>query len=266
SPVIRAALVFSLGIFAPLVWRRTNSLNLIAGGAIALLVWRPSDLFDPSFQLTFLSVISIVTLAVPIMLRLQQVGAWRPTHETPYPPSCPRWFRGLAESLFWSERAWKLEMTDSNVRYRLFKTPWAVRFERWRLQRPLRLALGAVVVSACVQVGMLPLLVIYFHRVSFASLLLNIFVGAAMAVLALTALAAIAIAQFSSTLAAPLIFLSEKSEWLMVHSIDPIARWAIASIRIPHYHGSGSLVYVLYFILLAMLVWPLVRWNPLRPP
>src|SRR4030095_11510023 len=71
---------------------------------------------------------------------------------------------------------------------------------------------------------------------------------------------------FSSALAAPLIFLAEKSEWLMVHAIDPISRWAVASIRIPHYHGAAALVYLLYFILLAMLVWPLARWNPLRPP
>src|SRR6266571_1164336 len=93
TPVMRAALVFTLGIFAPLVWRRANSLNVIAGAALALLVWRPSDLFDPSFQLTFLSVISIVTIAVPIMMRMQQVGSWRPTHETPYPPTSSRWFR-----------------------------------------------------------------------------------------------------------------------------------------------------------------------------
>ncbi len=266
APVIRAALVFSLGIFAPLVWRRAHSLNVISGGAIALLVWRPTDLFDPSFQLTFLSVISIVTLAVPIMLRMQQVGSWRPTHETPYPPTCSRRFRILSETLFWSERTWKSEMAESNIRYRLFKTPWALRLERWHLQRPLKFAFGAVVVSACVQIGMLPLLIIYFHRLSFASLVLNIFVGAAMALLALIALAAVFVAQLSSGAAAPLFWLSEKIEWLMVHSIDPIMRWAIASLRLPHYHGIGALVYAMYFVLLILLVLALAKWNPLRPP
>ncbi|HEX3145971.1 MAG TPA: ComEC/Rec2 family competence protein [Pyrinomonadaceae bacterium] len=266
APVIRATLVFSLGIFAPLVSRRANSLNIISGGAIALLVWRPSDLFDPSFQLTFLSVISIVTLAVPIMLRMQQVGAWKPTHETPYPPACSRGFRVFSETLFWSERAWRSEMADSNIRYRLFKTPWAIRFERWHVQRPLRFALGAVVVTTSVQIGMLPLLIIYFHRVSFASLVLNIFVGATMAVLALIALAATLVAQVSSFAAAPLIWLSEKIEWLMVHSIDPITRLAFASLRLPHYHGKAGLVYSMYFIVLIFLVRTLAQWNPLRSP
>src|SRR5882724_2322280 len=264
-PVIRAALVFTLGIFSPLVWRRANSLNVIAAAALVLLVWRPSDLFDPSFQLTFLSVISIVTLAVPIITRMQAVGSWRPAHETPYPPSGPAWFRSLSETIFWSERSWKAEMATSNVSYRLFKTGWADKFERWHLQRPLRFSVAAVIVSATVQIGMLPLLVIYFHRLSFASLLLNIFVGVAMAGLAFVALAATLLAQFSSAVAAPLIFLSEKIEWLMVHAIDPFNRFNIASIRLPHYHGWAASIYVLYFVCLSVIAVALFRWHPLRP-
>jgi competence protein ComEC len=265
TPVMRAALVFTLGIFAPLVWRRANSLNVIAGAALALFVWRPGDLFDPSFQLTFLSVISIVMIAVPIMTRMQQVGSWRPTHETPYPPTSSRWFRVLSEALFWSERAWKAEIAASNVRYRLFKTRVAARLERWHLQRLFRFATAAMVVSASVQVGMLPVLIIYFHRVSFASLVLNIFVGAAMAVVAFTALFAIIVAQVSSSAATPLIWLAEKIEWLMVHAVDPFNRWGVASMRLPHYRGWAAAIYVLYFLALGLLCFGLARWNPLRP-
>jgi ComEC/Rec2-related protein len=98
--VARSALMFTLVVFAPVVRRRTNSLNVIGGAALALFVWRPESLFDPSFQLTFLSVMAIVWLAVPIMQRMQRVGSWRPTRETPYPPACPRWLRVLCESLF----------------------------------------------------------------------------------------------------------------------------------------------------------------------
>ncbi|HYX30171.1 MAG TPA: ComEC/Rec2 family competence protein, partial [Pyrinomonadaceae bacterium] len=264
-PVIRAALVFSLGIFAPLVWRRANSLNVIAAVALALLVWRPSDLFDPSFQLTFVSVISIVTIAVPLMLKMQAVGSWRPTHETPFPPIVPAWFQKLSEVLFWSDTSWKAEMKESSIRYRLFKTKWAAPFERWHLQRPLRYATAAIILSASVQLGMLPLLIIYFHRVSFASLVLNIFVGVTMVALALTAVTATLVAQFSSMAAAPLIFLSEKLEGFMVHLIDPFNRLGIAAIRLPHYHGSAIFVYAFYFLTLGFLVVAFARWNPLRP-
>src|ERR1041384_2177931 len=107
--------------------------------------------------------------------------------------------------LFWSERAWKAEMSASHVRYRLFKSPIASTLERWRIQRLLRFATTAIVLSASVQLGMLPVLIIYFHRASFASLVLNIFVGAIMAVIAFIALFAILLAQIGSIAAAPLV-------------------------------------------------------------
>src|SRR6187399_1115371 len=116
---------------------------------------------------------------------MREVGSWRPTHETPYPPAVSNWFRAFSETLFWSERDWKKEMAGSNIRYRLFKTTWASRLERWYLQKLLRFAVSAVVISASVQIGMLPVMIIYFHRVSFAALLLNIFVGGLMALLVL---------------------------------------------------------------------------------
>ena len=263
-PVMRAALVFSLGIFAPLVWRRANSLNVIAGAALALLVWRPNDLFDPSFQLTFLSVISIVAIAVPILTKMQAVGSWRPTHETPYPPIGPAWFRKLSEALFWSESAWKVEMAQSNIRYKLFKTRIAVKLEQWRLQRMLRFAVSAIVVSASVQLGMLPALIIYFHRVSFASLFLNIFVGVLMAAIAFLALVAVILAQLNSSVATPFAWIAEKLEWLMVHAVDPFNRFGVAAMRLPHYRGWLAAVYALYFVALAVVIVGFAGWHPLR--
>lgn len=265
ASVTRAALMFTLASFAPIVARQPGSLNMIAGAAIGLLVWKPSDLFDPSFQLTFLSVLAIVCLAVPILRNMQRVGSWRPAMATPYPPECAPWFRVLSESLFWSEREWKAELAASNIRYRLFKSPLAAKFERWKIQKLLRFAVAAVIVSASVQLGLLPAMIIYFHRISIASLTLNIFVGALMAVLAFAALAAILLSHVSAWLAAPLIAFTEKVNGLMVHSVDPFSRLSAASVRLPHYSGWGTSVYVLYFILLGFLILGLARWNPLWP-
>jgi len=228
-------------------------------------VWKPNDLFDPSFQLTFLSVLSIVALAVPLLERMQQVGSWRPTMETPYPPDCASWFRGLSEALFWSDRAWRKEIAASNISYRLFKTPIAASLERWHVQRLLRFAVVAIVVSASVQIGMLPLLVIYFHRLSLASLLLNIFVGALMAMLAFVALAAVLLSHFTMWLGTPLVWLAERVNWLMIHLVDPFVSLHIASIRLPHYSGWPASIYVVYYLPLGFLVFALARWNPLRP-
>ncbi len=261
--VSRSVLMFTLIVLAPLVWRRANTLNLIGGSALALLVWQPQNLLDPSFQLTFLSVLSIVSIAVPVMQGLQRVGSWRPTRETPYPPAGSRWFRVLAESLFWSDRQWRTEIGASNISYRLFKTAVAARLEKWHLQRLFRYSFAAVVVSTSVQLGLLPVMVLYFHRLSIAALALNIFVGILMASLGFLALAALLISQLSAGLATPLIVLTEKVNWIMIHLVDPFTHFHIASIRLPHYSGWSAGIYVLYYVVLGFFIFGLKRWNPM---
>jgi competence protein ComEC len=178
---------------------------------------------------------------------------------------CSRRLRALGEALFWSEKEWKLEMARSAWGCRLFKMPWAAKLERWRVQRLLRYAFGAVVVSASVQIGLVPLFVLYFHRLSFASLLLNIGVGALMALLSLVSLAALLVSQLSAPLAVPLVRLAEMTNWLMIHSVDPFASAGLASIRLPEYTGAASAIYAVYYAPLLVLAVALARWNPLRP-
>jgi competence protein ComEC len=263
-PVLRAALVFTLVALGPLVWRRARPLNALGGAALFLLVWRPGDLFDPAFVLTFLSVLAIVVLAAPLLQKLNQIGAWRPSQDTPYPPNCARWLRTFSESLFWSEREWQQELAQSTHSYKLFKTPIAMRLERWHWQRPLRYVVSAITISAIVQLGLLPLLVIYFHRVSLVSVVLNIWVGLLMALLGLVALAALVIAQLSSLAAAPLIQSANAINWLMVHSVDLFARAGVSSLRLPQYSGKAAVVYVGYYVPLVLLATALARWQPLR--
>jgi competence protein ComEC len=263
APVVRAAFTFTLVVLAPAVWRRSNALNSLGGAVLALLVWRPDSLFDPSFQLTFASVLSIILIAAPLVQRMERVGSWRPAHSTPYPPMCGRGFRTLSEILFWNERAWRVEILSSSVRYKLFKAPFAATLQRWRLQRPLRFAFVAILVSVSVQIGMLPLLIIYFHRVSFASLILNIFVGVLMAALAFLALAALLISYLSAALAVPLVAITEKIDWVMIHSVDLFTWAGVASTRLPHYSGWKSVIYVVYVAALLFLITAFAFWNPL---
>jgi competence protein ComEC len=265
ASVVRASLMFTVVAFAPVLGRRAHSLNALGGAALFLLVWRPSNLFDPSFQLTFLSVLMIVCLAWPLLQKLEEVGAWRPTRATPYPPLCPRWWRTFGETLFWSEKQWRRETAGEPFHYRLFKTRWAARLERFRVQRLLRYVLSALVVSASVQLGLLPLLILYFHRLSPASFVLNILVGILMCALSLIALAAVVLHQLSAALAAPLVQLAEWAAWLMIHSVDPFTRLRVASFRLPEYAGPAAALYGLYYLPLAFLVFNLARWKPLRP-
>jgi competence protein ComEC len=266
ASVLRAALMFTLAALAPTLGRRSGPVNATGGAALALLVVRPSSLFDPSFQLTFLSVAAIVALALPLLSTLKDVGEWRPTRATPYPPACPRWFQTLAEVLYWRERRWRAEMSRATHDYRLFKSPSAARLERWRVQWLLRQVFAAVLISLVVQVSLVPLLVLHFHRLSLASLVLNIFVGALMVVLAAAGLAAMALAQVSASLAAPLVRVAELSAALMSHSVDPFARAHVASMRLPECTGWPAAVYALYFVPLLLLASALLRWRPLALP
>jgi competence protein ComEC len=263
SSVVRAALMFTVIALAPVAGRRGATLNALGGAALTLLVYHPAELFDPSFQLTFLSVLGIVALGWPLIERLRAVGSWRPTRATPRPPACPRWFRVLGETLFWSERAWQRELARNVYSYRLFKTSAGVELERWRVQALVRYAFGAVVVSASVQLLLLPLFVVYFHRLSLVSVLLNIFVGVLMAAVSLGALAAMLFASVSASAAWPLVWLVERLNWLMTHSVDPFARAGMASLRLPEYTGRAAAIYVLYYAPLAVLLAGLARWQPL---
>jgi competence protein ComEC len=266
ASVVRATLMFTLIALAPVISRRANSLNALGGAGLLLLIWHPSDLFDPAFQLTFLSVLSIVVIAAPLLQKIERIGAWQPSQETPHPPVCSRWTRAFSEILFWSQRNWRQEMAQSSHHYLLFKSPLAARLERHHLQRFVRFAFCAVVISASVQIGMLPALILYFHRLSFAAIVLNIWVGLLMALLGVVALFALLLVKISATLATPLIAFANLIDWLMVHSVDLFSSVGGGSLRLPEYTGWPAAVYALYYVPLAGLALLLARWNPLQAP
>ncbi|MBV8860013.1 MAG: ComEC/Rec2 family competence protein [Acidobacteria bacterium] len=266
ASVVRAALTFTLAALAPALGRRSGALNATGGAALVLLAWRPSNLLDPSFQLTFLSVLAVLAFALPLLANFKAVGEWRPTRATPYPPACPAWLRALAETLYWRERAWRRETARASHSYELFKTPPASKLERWRLQPALRFASAAVLTTAAVQIVLLPPQAVYFHRLSLASLVLNLFAGALLVAHAFAALAALALSGLSATLAAPFIRLTEFSTYLLIHGVDPFARAGVAAFRLPTYTGAASSVYALHYAPLLLLARASLRWRPLAGP
>ncbi len=77
SSVIRASVMAGLLTFGKLFNKSPNSINLTGVAAIALLVWKPEQLFEIGFQLSFsavliiLLVLPIVQNALPYWLRLR---------------------------------------------------------------------------------------------------------------------------------------------------------------------------------------------------
>ena len=71
---MRAALMFTFVALGGVVFRTASSLNALGCAALVLLIKSPRDLFDPSFQLTFLSVLAIVTVAWPLPQTFKAIG------------------------------------------------------------------------------------------------------------------------------------------------------------------------------------------------
>jgi competence protein ComEC len=110
---------------------------------------------------------------------------------------------------------------------------------------------------------LLPLMIVYFHRLSLASLLLNIVVSVLLAALVAVAMAALLLSHVSAALSAPLFKLADAINWLMVHSVDPFSNFDWAAFRLPEYSGPAVFLYVLYYVPLLLLLLALWRWRPL---
>ncbi|MCX5668026.1 MAG: DNA internalization-related competence protein ComEC/Rec2 [Candidatus Omnitrophica bacterium] len=65
-PVVRATIIFVIFVLGYIMARDADILNSLAIAAFLILLWNPKELFDPSFQLSFASVLSIILFAPKI--------------------------------------------------------------------------------------------------------------------------------------------------------------------------------------------------------
>ena len=151
-------------------------------------MWRPQDIFGPSFQLTFVSVAAIVIAGFPIVEKLRAIGSWTPSIETPFPARVPKWLRRFCETVYWREDAWKIEARRNIWSARLFKEPYFRMFGIQAFRRAAAFVLEGLLISAIVQIFLLPFVIVYFHRVSVFSVLLNLWAGTTIALESFTTL------------------------------------------------------------------------------
>ncbi|MCU1337381.1 MAG: internalization-related competence protein ComEC/Rec2 [Bryobacterales bacterium] len=176
APVVRAAGGFTLYTLARACFRRARVMNLLAAVALVYLAWDPAQMFDASFQLSFLSVAAIGALAAPL---LESTTA-------PY----ARGLRGIANpDLDPHIATHDPRVTQFRVELRLAAealwlwTRLPLRWAQESLAMALRWALFAfemVVISATIQIGLALPMAEYFHRVSFTGLSANLLIVPAM--------------------------------------------------------------------------------------
>lgn len=167
-PILRAALVAAFYLCARPLFRRVDLLNVVSLAAIALLIWKPSELADSSFQLSFLAAGVIAALALPWLERstapyragLRHLGDV--TRDGAHPPKVVQFrIEMRAAAAFLASR---------------MPTRFASRANSF-LVTPVRIGLRLcelALLSLVIQWGMMPVLAQDFHRVSLAGPISNI--------------------------------------------------------------------------------------------
>jgi competence protein ComEC len=184
APVIRAASGFTLYLAGRYMFRRGRVLNLLALIAIVYLAADPGQIFEASFQLSFLSVAAIGAFASPLIERV--TGAFRPAgrqladikrdpHLAPAASAFRVELRLLAETL----SLW----TRVPARHAMLGVQFAVRFAVWLTEM--------VILSAVMQVALALPMALYFHRISITGLTANLAVVPLMTALVPVGFAAI---------------------------------------------------------------------------
>jgi len=177
APVVRAAGGFTLYTLARACFRRARVMNLLAAVALVYLASDPPQIFEASFQLSFLSVAAIGALAAPLleMTSAPFARGLRGIANADLDPHIyshvdPRVVQFRVELRLAAETLWL--WTRLPLR-------WAQEFLSLSL-RSLLFAFEMVVISATIQIGLALPMAEYFHRVSFTGLSANLLIVPAM--------------------------------------------------------------------------------------
>lgn len=167
SPVVRSAGGFTLYFLAVCFFRKTRLLNVLGAVGIVYLALDPDQLFDPSFQLSFLSAATIAAFAIPVMERVTD----------PLREAVKRFDQIGYDPLVEARAAqWRVELrlAARTVGAWTGVSRAAARFVVWRGALLAAFIADAVIVAACIQFGLALPMISYFHRLSATGLSANV--------------------------------------------------------------------------------------------
>jgi competence protein ComEC len=192
APVTRAALMLALYLLSRLLYRSRAPLNAIGAAALAMMVLDPAALFDASFQLTFLAILAIAGIALPLLERTS----------LPYSRAL-RHFDSRDYDLTLEPRLaqFRLDLRLLAEKLRAFVGTRLANTAPVAVARGLLMAYEVALVSAVIQLGLALPMAIYFHRAIALGLPANTLIVPLQALLAPPAALALATAYLSAALA-----------------------------------------------------------------
>jgi competence protein ComEC len=243
-PIFRAALMSTFYLLARPLFRRIDLLNTISLAALTLLIWRPSSLVDSSFELSFLAAAVIAGLPLPWIDRtsspyragLAHLGDV--TRDVAHPPRVAQ-FRIEARAA--------AQWLAARLPQRL------VRYATDAITLPVRAGLrlwDVVLLSACIQWGMMPMLAQTFHRVALAGPLSNIPAVLLTGLIVPLGFLALAMTFVWTRLALWLAAVLNACVGILLACVQWFGRWPRLSYRIP---GPSTWLVISFFAALACL-------------
>lgn len=235
-PVWRATLMLALFLGARLLYRERSMLNAIGVAALGVLFADPQALFGASFQLTFLSVLLIAAVGVPILERTSQpyLRGLQQLNAIPYDAYLP-------------PRVAQFRLDLRLIAGRL--TP----FFGKRIPLPVlrifcRFFLGTlevIFISAVMQIGLALPMAYYFHRITVTALPANIVVLPLMEVLMPAAVAAVCFGYFFLWLAKVPAWIAGLALRGITGTLGTLGTWRMADARVAMPSGLGIALCVL---------------------
>jgi competence protein ComEC len=254
APCVRSAAGLTLFMIAGYFFRERRIMNLLAAVALGFLVLDPDQLFEASFQLTFLAVGFLGAFAAPAIAATSGPLA--------------AGLRDLADT----GRDLHMQARAAQFRIEMRLLAETLRVPLGVVAWPARLVLfvyDIVLTSAVVQLGLALPMVVYFHRLGFSGLSANAFVVPLMgAVVPVGFLAVFTGWRWIARIAGLLMWLSQKVVWFHAN-LEPNWRvptppvWlgaALAAALIASAIWRSRWGALVVAVLLALLL-----WHPFAP-
>jgi competence protein ComEC len=244
APIVRATLMLSLFLLARLLYRGRSPMNAVGAAAVIVLLADPASLFDTSFILTFLCVLVIAGLGVPMLERTSDP-----------------WRRGLQH---FQSTMFDISLPPRVVQFRLDLRMIIERLgrlspeplARFVVLRLIRFAFAAweiLLISALMQIALVLPMAIYFHRATLTALPANILVVPLTEILMPASVAALGISYFSRTLAALPALIAGWSLDAITGTVHIAGSMRIADMRLPTPALSIAAIGIATFVLALYL-------------
>lgn len=223
APVWRATLMCSIYLATRLLYRDRCMVNALGTAALAVLVFDPRQLFTASFQMTFLCVLIVAAIGVPLVERTSRL----------YRRSLAHWNADdYGSSLPPRVAQFRLDLRLIAGRLaRFLGASWSLRVVRG-MTVLLLATFELLLVSAVMQMGLALPMAYYFHRVTTIGLPANVAVVPLTQLLMPAAVLAVALGYISPLLAKLPAMLTTLALAAITGTIHSLGGWRLADLRV----------------------------------